>query len=703
MAQDKGEHHYTNRLIYETSPYLLQHAYNPVDWYPWGEEAFEKAKREDRPIFLSIGYSTCHWCHVMERESFEDPEVADLLNRHFVSIKVDREERPDVDHLYMKVCQAMTGRGGWPLTVLMTPEKEPFFAGTYFPKYSWLGRPGLMDLLQRVADLWETDRDRLRQTGREVMRQVVSRMRPESHGQMDFGVLTRAFHQLLDMYDPIYGGFGMQPKFPRPHDLMFLLRYYARTGCEEALSMVEGTLKGMWRGGIYDHLGFGFSRYSTDKQWLIPHFEKMLYDNALLALAYLEGYQAAGTACWAQVAREIFSYVLRDMTSPEGGFYSAEDADSEGEEGKFYVWTPEEIRRVVGEDLGRLVCRYYGVTAEGNFEGGTSVLHLVGTDPEEVAREFNMSLEVLESTMEQARRKLWEAREKRVRPHKDDKILTAWNGLMIAAFARGYRVLGEPLYLSAARRAADWLWAAVRRNDGRLLARYRNGNAGILGYLDDYAFYIWGLLELYQASGEVKWLEKGMELAEDAWRLFWDPASGGCFLTGADGETLWVRPKESVDGALPSGNSVFALDLLWLARITGDPRWEKKAEAQLKAFAGAIERSPGAHTFFLSVWDLALGPIQEIVVVGERGDPEWEKLLAEVRSLFLPRAVWIAKPAGEEGERAAEKLPWLKQYRLQNGRTAVYLCQGFSCERPVNAGQAVQRLRKIAAERAAPP
>ncbi|MBE3552217.1 MAG: thioredoxin domain-containing protein [Kyrpidia tusciae] len=699
MAQDNGEQRSANRLIDETSQYLLQHARNPVDWYPWGEEAFEKAKREDRPIFLSIGYSTCHWCHVMERESFEDPEVADLLNRHFVSIKVDREERPDVDHLYMKVCQAMTGRGGWPLTVLMTPEKEPFFVGTYFPKHSWLGRPGLMDLLQRAVDLWETDRGRLRQTGRDVVRQVVSGMRQASRGQINFGVLTAAFRHLENMYDQAYGGFGMRPKFPRPHDLMFLLRYYARTRREDALSMVEGTLRGMWRGGIYDHLGFGFSRYSTDQRWLIPHFEKMLYDNALLALAYLEGYQAGGTPGWAQVAGEIFSYVLRDMTSPEGGFYSAEDADSEGEEGKFYVWTPEEIRRVVGEDMGRLVCRYYGVTEEGNFERGTSVLHLVDTDPEVVAREFNMSPEVLASTIEQARRKMWEAREKRVRPHKDDKILTAWNGLMIAAFARGYRALGEPRYLSAARRAATWLWAAMRRNDGRLLARYRNGDAGILGYLDDYAFYIWGLLELYQASGEVDWLERAAELAEDAWRLFWDHESGGCFLTGADGESLWARPKESVDGAMPSGNSAFALDLLWLARITGDTRWEKKAEAHMKTFAGVVERSPAAHTFFLSAWDIALGPSQEIVVVGEREDSDWEKLPVEVRSLFLPRAVLIAKPAGEEGERVAEKLPWLKEYRIQNGRTTVYLCQGFACERPLDVDQATARLREIAGAR----
>lgn len=688
-----------NALIHEKSPYLLQHAYNPVDWMPWSDAAFAKAKAEDKPIFLSIGYSTCHWCHVMERESFEDDEVAELLNRYFVSIKVDREERPDIDHLYMAVCQAMTGQGGWPLTVLMTPEKEPFFSGTYFPKHSRYGRPGLMDLLRRVADMWEKDRERIRQAGRDIVRQVAPAVSPAAKGSIGTGALTRAFDHFWSSYDQTYGGFGQPPKFPRPHDLLFLLRYYARTGREEALDMVEGTLEGLYRGGIYDHLGFGFSRYATDRQWLIPHFEKMLYDNALLALAYLEAFQATGTPRWAEVARQIFTYVLRDMTSPEGGFYSAEDADSEGEEGKFYVWRPEEIRRVLGEDLGRIACRYYGVTEEGNFEGGASVLNLIDTDPEEIAREFGMAPEALEETVEQARKKLWEAREGRVHPHKDDKILTSWNGLMTAALARGYRVLGEPAYLAAARRAASWIWDAMRRRDGRLLARYRDGEAAIPGFLDDYAFYIWGLLELYQASGEVGWVAKAAELAEDAWRLFWDERDGGCFFTGSDAESLWARSKEVYDGAMPSGNSAFALDLLWLARITGDVRWEDRAEAQLKAFAGAVNRYPSGYTFFLTAWDFALGPSQEIVIAAEPDDPEREQLLAGVRSLFLPRAVWIAKPDGEEGERVAEVIPWVKEYRPREGRATVYICRGFACEQPLTADGASTRLREMAQER----
>ncbi|MDI3328115.1 MAG: thioredoxin domain-containing protein [Alicyclobacillaceae bacterium] len=689
-----------NGLIREKSPYLLQHAYNPVDWMPWSEAAFDKAVAEDKPIFLSIGYSTCHWCHVMERESFEDAEVAELLNRHFVSIKVDREERPDIDHLYMTVCQAMTGQGGWPLTVFMTPEKEPFFAGTYFPKHSRYGRPGLLDLLRRVAELWEADRERLRRTGKEIVRQTAPAVNPAARGEIGAGALTRAFDHFLSSYDQTYGGFGRPPKFPRPHDLMFLLRYWARTGREEALQMVEGTLEGMRRGGIWDHVGFGFSRYSTDRQWLIPHFEKMLYDNALLALAYLEAFQATGRARWARVAREIFAYVLRDMTGPEGAFYSAEDADSEGEEGKFYVWRPEEIRRVLGEERGRIACRYFGVTGEGNFENGASVLNLVDTDPKAIAREFGMAPEVLEEGMEQARRKLWEAREGRVRPHKDDKILTGWNGLMIAALARGHRVLGDTEYLSAASRAADWIWRAMRRSDGRLLARYRDGEAGIPGYLDDYAFYLWGLLELYQASGEIRWASRAAELAGDAWRLFWDDRDGGCFLTGSDAGDLWARPKEVYDGATPSGNSVLALDLLLLARLTGDPRWEERAEAQLKAFAGAVNQYPAGYTFFLTAWDFALGPSQEIVVAGDPDDPERERLEAEVRSLFLPRAVWVVKPSGEAGERVAEVAPWVEEYRPLNGRTAIYICRGFSCEQPVPADRAVERLREIARERA---
>ncbi|MBE3553289.1 MAG: thioredoxin domain-containing protein [Kyrpidia tusciae] len=702
-----------NRLAREKSPYLLQHAYNPVDWFPWSEEAFEKAQQENKPVFLSIGYSTCHWCHVMEQESFEDPEVAELLNRHFVAIKVDREERPDVDHLYMAVCQALTGQGGWPLTVFLTPEKEPFFAGTYFPKRSRYGRPGLMELLGRVAELWEKRADRVRDAGRHLVGQIGEALERAAQGEVEAGTLTRAFEQLLSTYDHTFGGFGQAPKFPRPHDLLFLLRYGVRSGRREAFDMVQGTLEGMRRGGIWDHVGFGFARYSTDRRWLIPHFEKMLYDNALLALAHLEAYQALGDPRWAETAREIFLYVRREMTDPAGGFYSAEDADSEGEEGKFYVWTPREIAEAVGSEDGEVLCRYFGVTEEGNFEGGRSVLNKIDTDEDFLAREMGMTPEEMERKVRRGLEVLRAVRDRRVHPHKDDKILTAWNGLMIAALARGARVLGDADYLVSARRAAEWIWRTLRQGDGRLLARYRDGEAGILGYLDDYAFYIWGLLELYQADGDVVWLRRAIRLAQDVRTLFWDEKEGGCFLTGSDAEALWSRPKTAEDGALPSGNSVLALDLLWLGRLTGDPSWERWAEEELRAFAGVVSRYPAGYTFFLTAWDFALGPSEEIVVAepvrneegasgeGFAGVPQAQgsfaaaRWPAEVRRLYLPRALWVVRPDGAEGDRVAEVLPWVSGHRSKDGRAQVYICRGNACERPLPWGHAAARLQSI--------
>lgn len=516
----------TNRLIHEKSPYLLQHAYNPVDWYPWSEEAFEKAKREEKPIFLSIGYSTCHWCHVMERESFEDEEVARVLNRDFVAIKVDREERPDVDHVYMTVCQAMTGQGGWPLTVLMTPEKKPFFAGTYFPKRSKYGRTGLLEILERVADAWKRKRTDLLQAGNRVTEAIRGNMDPAVRGELSEEMLTGAYEQLSDQFDERYGGFGQSPKFPRPHDFLFLLRHWKRTGEERALQMVEKTLEAMRRGGIYDHVGFGFSRYSVDDRWHTPHFEKMLYDNALLAVAYLEAYQVTGKEAYARVAREIFTYVLRDMTSPEGGFYSAEDADSEGEEGKFYLWTPEEIREVLGAGMGRLFCECYGVTDAGNFEG-KNILHQIGISLSAVAVRHGMGMDELEQKLEEARRKLFQAREQRVRPHRDDKILTSWNALMIVALSRGARVLGERRYADAAEGAARFILKTLRRGDGRLLARYRDGEAAIPAFLDDYAFLAWGLIELYEATLRVEYLRRAADLAREMLDLFGDDRGGG--------------------------------------------------------------------------------------------------------------------------------------------------------------------------------
>ncbi|MGB0088895.1 MAG: thioredoxin domain-containing protein [Planifilum fulgidum] len=678
-----------NRLIREKSPYLLQHAHNPVDWYPWGEEAFEKAKREDKPIFLSIGYSTCHWCHVMERESFEDEEVARVLNRDFVAVKVDREERPDVDHVYMTVCQAMTGQGGWPLTVIMTPEKKPFFAGTYFPKRSRYGRMGLLEILERVADAWKRRRGDLLRAGDRVAEAIRDYMNSADRGELTEAVLEEAYQQLSAQFDERYGGFGQAPKFPRPHDFLFLLRHFKRTGEERALKMVEKTLEAMRRGGIYDHLGYGFARYSVDERWHTPHFEKMLYDNALLALAYLETYQVTGKAVYSRVAREIFTYVLRDMTAPEGGFYSAEDADSEGEEGKFYVWTPEEIREVLGEETGRLFCECYDVTEEGNFEG-KNILHRIDISLSSVAARHGMSEEELERILEEARGKLFRARERRVRPHRDDKILTSWNALMIAALARGARVLGDEGYADAAEKAARFILRRMRREDGRLLARYRDGEAAILAFLDDYAFLAWGLMELYEATLRIDYLRQAADLTREMIDLFGDKEEGGFFFYGADGEELLTRPKEIYDGATPSGNSVAAYNLIRLARLLADPRLEEEAERQLRAFAGTIRQAPMAHTFFLTAVQFALGPTREIVVAGDPEQADTRNMLETVGRMFLPDAVWVCRPEGPEAAEVEKLIPYVREYWAQGGKAAAYVCENYACRAPVTDPEALR-------------
>ncbi|MDD4334087.1 MAG: thioredoxin domain-containing protein, partial [Desulfotomaculaceae bacterium] len=615
-----------NRLAKEKSPYLLQHANNPVDWYPWSEEAFEEAKKRACPVFLSVGYSTCHWCHVMEKESFEDEEVAAILNHNFVSIKVDREERPDIDHIYMSVCQAMTGQGGWPLTILMTPDKKPFYAGTYFPKHEKWGRTGLVEILILVSEKWRQHPDMLLEMAEKVSSSVFTK-RSDSHGKELTGkTLLQAFFQARSMFDKEYGGFGTAPKFPTPHNLAFLLRYWKRKDDGEALDMVEQTLERMYRGGIYDHIGYGFSRYSTDKKWLAPHFEKMLYDNALLALAYIEGYQATGRKLYARVAKEIFTYVLRDMTSPAGGFYSAEDADSEGEEGKFYVWTPSEIKDILGNQDGEIYCRLYDITTRGNF-AGRSIPNLIAAPPFSEAGELTLETEVTAGYIESLRNKLFNARKKRVHPHKDDKVLTAWNGLMIAALARGAAVFGEDAYRKAAVNAVEFIMQKLRRADGRLLARYRDGEAAYPAYLDDYAFLAWGLWELYEADFAASHLEQALELTGQMIDLFWDAENGGFYFNGKDAEQLISRPKEVYDGAMPSGNSVALLNLLRLARLTANEKLTEIAERQIKAFSGSIGQYPWGYTHFLMGIDFMLGPTREIVIAGRAGETDTESML----------------------------------------------------------------------------
>ncbi|HLQ66372.1 MAG TPA: thioredoxin domain-containing protein [Candidatus Limnocylindrales bacterium] len=689
-SEPAAPHARENRLAREKSPYLLQHAKNPVDWYPWGNEAFEKARAEDRPIFLSIGYATCHWCHVMERESFESAEIAQILNSRYVPIKVDREERPDLDHVYMTVCQALTGSGGWPLTVILTPDARPFLAGTYFPPETRFGRPGLKEVLYQVLSAWEGQRERVES----VAGQIVEAVRGEFAGtpgeRPDVSLLTRGFEHLQQRFDEEYGGFGTAPKFPTPHQLTFLLRYWKRTGDGRALDLVERTLRWIRRGGIYDQIGFGAHRYSTDREWLVPHFEKMLYDRPLLMMAYAEAHQATGDALYASVAREIATCVARDLTSPEGAFYSAEDADSEGEEGKFYVWSLAEIREALGAEEAALFAHAYGAEEKGNWIDpaagghltGTNILHLT-EDPLALARETGLLPAELARRLEADRVKLLEIRSRRVRPLRDDKVLTAWNGLMIAALAKASVALEDPGLAEAAVRAAAFLETHLLRADGRLLARWREGEAAHPAYLDDYAFLAWGSIELYEATFDPRHLERALALVVDMERLFWDETDGGFFFTGSDAEPLLARTKEIYDGAIPSGNSVAVLVLLRLARMTGRSELERRAEETVLAFGGSVARLPGAHTQLLSALDFAFGPTHEVVVAGAAGAPETRALLRAARGRFAPRAVFLLTEPGAAGEELAKLAPFTAAQGPVGGRPAAYVCENFACSAPI--------------------
>ncbi len=663
-----------NRLAEEKSPYLQQHAQNPVDWYPWGEEAFREAKRADRPVFLSIGYSTCHWCHVMERESFENPEVARFLNEHFVSIKVDREERPDIDQVYMTACQALTGQGGWPLTVLLTPEKAPFFAGTYFPPESRHGLPGLMDVLRLVSQKWKTQRREIIEAGENLTQAIQLHLEDNRAGTLGEATVRDGYEQLRDAFDPDYGGFGPAPKFPRPHDMGFLLRYWRWTGEGEALGMVEKTLTAMRAGGIYDHLGYGFSRYSVDRQWLVPHFEKMLYDNALLAMAYLETYQATGKEPYAEVAREIFQYIMRDMMSPRGGFYSAEDADSEGEEGTFYVWTPAEIKGILGEEPGERFCRRYDVTEAGNFEG-KNILNRIGRGEDSSGGNDDEELR-------QARYRLFAEREKRVRPHKDDKILTGWNALMISALARGSRVLGNRHYLEAASGAAEFIWENLRDDNGRVLARYRDGEAAHLGYIDDYAFLVQAMLALYDADMKSFWLKRAMQLQDAQDDLFWDPEGGGYFFYGRDAESLLARPKVTGDGAMPSGNGISASNLLQLGGLTGNTAYTRRAENLLESFSGEVEGHAAGYTQALAAILTTLSPGRQVVVASGEDPASLRKELGSVARVFSPETTFLYKLEGEGFGGIEELAPFTASMEAKEGETTFYVCHDFACQQP---------------------
>jgi len=676
-----------NRLAKEKSPYLLQHAQNPVDWYPWSEEAFSKAEKEDKPVFLSIGYSTCHWCHVMERESFEDEEVAEILNENFVSIKVDREERPDIDKVYMKTCVLMTGRGGWPLTIITTPQKEPFFAGTYLPKSGRGGMTGLVDLLRNIAGLWERDRNRLISTAENTTEYLVdyvgAKHREEELTEI---VFDEAFIRLLDSFDQNNAGFGRSPKFPSPHNLLFLLRYWKRKGRQQALEMVEKTLQKMRLGGVFDQVGFGFHRYSTDSRWLVPHFEKMLYDQAMMAIVYTEAYQATGKEEYRKTAEEIFEYVLRDMQNPTGGFFSAEDADSEGQEGKFYMWTMAEIEQVLGENAD-LIIEVFNVSREGNYydeshkaRTGKNILHF-RESLLELSVHLGVGYEELTGVLRTARQKLFEAREERIHPLKDDKILTDWNGLMIAALAKGAQVFNSTRFLKVAVNAVGFILEKLQRTDGRLIHRYREGEAAVDGNLDDYAFLVWGLIELYETTFDTGYLEAALRLQDDALEHFWDRESGGFFFKSDDSEKLLIRHKEFRDGAIPSGNSVTFLNLIRLSRMTGKTHYEEKAVTLARAVSSHEEGTPSHNTMFLVALDFLIGPTYEITIVDSSDSKETRNMLEAIRTRFVPNKVVLLK---KEDQKDLENLAeFTKDMKTIGNKTTVYVCKDFVCSKPI--------------------
>jgi uncharacterized protein YyaL (SSP411 family) len=705
---------HTNRLAREKSPYLLQHAHNPVDWYPWGEEAFAKARREKKPIFLSIGYSTCHWCHVMERESFENEEVAAVMNAHFVNIKVDREERPDVDRVYMTFVQATTGGGGWPLNVWLTPGLKPFVGGTYFPPEDRYGQPGFMKVLHRIADAWEGDRAKISQSGDQIIAALAhsANTSAEKPGKANAKVIEAAYQQIARGYDAREGGFGGAPKFPRPVTLNFLFHVYHRSAPgseagEAALGMGLFTLRKMAAGGIHDQLGGGFHRYSVDAAWRVPHFEKMLYDQAQLASSYLDAYQITGDLRYEGIARDTLDYVRRDMTDPGGGFYSAEDADSlttaggsEKAEGAFYVWTKQEIDEALGE-YGELFDYQYGVEADGNApEGsdpqgefkGKNILYERQTFVE-TAKHFGKSEMDVDESMRYRRATLLEERAKRPRPNLDDKIITAWNGLMISAFARAAQVLGDTAYLEAATRAADFVRSKLYDEKAQTLVRsYRGGPSGIGGFAEDYAFYIQGLLDLYEASFDVQWLQLAEQLQATQDRLFWDDKKGGYFGSTGDDPSILLRLKEDNDNAEPAPSSIAALNLLRLAQIRDSNELRARGEKTIAAFGASLDHFPSAMPQLLVALDFSLTKPKQIIIAGQAGAPETRELIEEVHRHYLPDTIVLLADGGEGQKFLAGKLEEMKEMKPVDDKAAAYVCENFTCKAPVTTREELRKL-----------
>jgi len=721
-SQDKAsntgsaEHGHTNRLVHEKSPYLLQHAHNPVDWYPWGDEAFAKARKESKPIFLSVGYSTCHWCHVMERESFENQEIAKILNEHFVSIKVDREERPDVDRVYMTFVQTTTGHGGWPMSVWLTPGLKPFFGGTYYPPEDRERLPGLRSILLRIVELWEKNREKVAQQAEEVMaslRGYAAHASSNESGKLSTERLSQAFATLAASFDKTLGGFGGAPKFPQPVNFNFLFRAYSREGkssssAQDALQMSLFTLRKMAQGGIRDHLGGGFHRYSVDAYWHVPHFEKMLYDQAQLAVSYLEAYQITRDPFFGEVAREILQYVRRDMTSPQGGFYSAEDADSlllsgkpEHAEGAFYVWTHGQIVKALGAERAKIFSAHYGVSAGGNAPAGSDPhgefrnknILIQRQSIADTGRILHLPETNVRKALEESRQQLFELRAKRPRPHLDDKIITAWNGLMISAFARASQILNEPSFTQTATAAAVFLQSKLYDSKDRVLRRsYRQGAGKAEGFLSDYAFLIQGLIDLYETSFDTRWLSWAAELQKTQDVLFWDGGEGGYFDTTGKDASILLRMKEKYDGAEPAPNSVAALNLQRLAHLLDEKPWQEKAQGTLQAFASQMRSSPSSLPQMFVALDFYLDEPRQIILAGDLQTEDTQQMLREVHKQFIPNKVLMLAD-GAEGQRfLGQHIRFIQSVKMQNGKATAYICENYVCQLPTTDLKIMTRL-----------
>jgi uncharacterized protein len=689
-ASDVMANHHNNRLMHETSPYLQQHAHNPVDWYPWGEEALAKAKTEDKPILLSIGYSACHWCHVMEYESFENERIAEVMNKHFISIKVDREERPDLDQIYQYVVQMFGVGGGWPLTMFLTPEKEPYYGGTYFPPEDRFGRPGFPKVLEAAARYYREHKAEISQTTQQV-KQGLERLSTfrESSQPLSKSVIENAVRKLNNIFDETNGGFGTQPKFPNPMNLAMFLRYWRSTGHESYLRMGLLALQKMAQGGVYDQLGGGFHRYAVDAHWLVPHFEKMLYDNAQLLRLYVDAYRITKEPFYRRVVQETVQYVQREMLHPEGGFYATQDADSEGEEGKFFVWTPDEITAVLGPEVGEIFCRAYGVDEQGNFEHGKSILHHAMT-PDWLTHEFGTDVGTVERTLAEARQKLFVAREQRIKPFRDEKIIVAWNGLMISAFLDAADLLGDERIRQDALRSIDFILTHLVQ-EGRLRHSFKDGQAKLAAYLDDHACFVACLIDAFESTGEQRFLRLAEEFHRATLANFWDDVQGAFFLTGPDHETLIHRPKDPFDLAVPGGNSIATQNLLRLYYYTGDETHVQQAETVLRLFRDQMEENPFSFGQMLCALDFYLETPKEVVIIGQRDQPDAQSLLRVIRESYVPNKLLLVIPPDAGAGEAFAHLPVEEMTQVQ-GQATAYVCTNFACSAPTIDAEALAKL-----------